>query len=362
MSDDVIDRGGARRPTLSALAESVGLSKPTVSRALNDYPDISDSTKQRVREAAASLGYVGSSRARQLTKGHAEAIGMVTLADNIGLRAAYQSEFTNALSLGLAQQNYDLLVHTVLTDADEVESYKRLYGEGKVDGFVIMRTRKNDTRVEALLDANIPFVTQGRTELAHRHAWLDIDVEQCFAEVFEHLYNLGHRHFAFLNGGEDVYSTSLRHAGVVTAALKCNVPLDHICQLSGDFSAASGRLAMRRLRDENPQVTALICSNDAMAMGAVSQANELGLSVPNDISVTGYDGVRLAEFYNPPITTLAHSAAQCGQALASMVVGLVQGDTPTDHQVLLPADLTIRSSTAPVAGFSPTGSFIGRYK
>ena len=287
---------------------------------------------------------------------------MVTSADNIGLRAAYQSEFTNALSLGLAQQNYDLLVHTVLTNADEVESYKRLYGEGKVDGFVIMRTRKNDTRVQALLDANIPFVTQGRTELAHRHAWLDIDVEQCFAEVFEHLYDLGHRHFAFLNGGEDVYSSSLRHAGVVTAALKCNVPLDHICQLSGDFSAASGRLAMRRLRDENPQVTALICSNDAMAMGAVSQAHELGLSVPNDISVTGYDGVRLAEFYNPPITTLAHSAAQCGQALASMVVGLVQGQAPTDHQVLLPADLTIRSSTAPVAGFSPTGSFIGRYK
>ena len=290
MSDEAIDRGGARRPTLSALAETVGLSKPTVSRALNHYPDISDNTKQRVKEAAASLGYVGSSRARQLTKGHAEAIGMVTLADNIGLRAAYQSEFTNALSLGLAQQNYDLLVHTVLTDADEVESYKRLYGEGKVDGFVIMRTRKNDTRVQALLDANIPFVTQGRTELAHRHAWLDIDGEQCFAEVFEHLYDLGHRHFAFLNGGEDVYSSSLRHAGVVTAALKCNVPLDHICQLSGDFSAASGRLA-RRLRDENPQVTALKRRDGD---GGISQAHELGLSVPND--VTGYDILQSTDY------------------------------------------------------------------
>lgn len=362
MNDDVIERSGARRPTLSALAESVGLSKPTVSRALNNYPDISESTKQRVREAAASIGYIGSSRARQLTKGHAEAIGMVTLADNIGLRAAYQSEFTNALSLGLAQQNYDLMVHTVLTDNDEVESYRRLYGEGKVDGFVIMRTRKNDARVRALLDANIPFVTQGRTELFDRHAWLDIDVEQGFGDVFNHLYELGHRHFAFLNGGKDVYSSSLRQAGVAAAAASCGVPSENICQLSGDFSAASGHLAMRRLRDENPQVTALICSNDAMAMGAVSQAHELGLAVPKDISVTGYDGVRLAEFYNPPITTIAHSAAQCGQALASMVVGLVQGDAPTSHQVLLPADLTIRSSTAPVAVFPPTGSFIGRYK
>ena len=344
------EKQASRRPTLSSLADAVGLSKPTVSRALNDYPDISDATKQRVREAAEAIGYIASSRARQLTAGHAEAIGLVTLADNTGLRAAYQSEFANALAAGLAQQGYDLLVHSVADPENELEAYRRLYGEGKVDGFVLMRTRRDDDRVSHLFKNNIPFVTQGRTEIADQHAWLDIDVENSFKLVVEHLLSEGHREIAFLNGGADVFSSGLRLQGVRASMEQHGLTLLDQRVLDGDFSAASGRLAMRRLRDEDPAVTALICANDAMAMGATSQAFEMGLNVPSDISITGYDGVRLAELFNPPITTLAHSAAECGEALASMIVGLVRGDAPTSHQVLLPANLTLRASTAPVTG------------
>ena len=348
----VQEKGTRRRPTLSALASAVGLSKPTVSRALNDYPDISDATKDRVRQAAIELGYIASSRARQLTSGQAEAVGLVTMADNTGLRAAYQSEFANALALGLAQQNFDLLMHCVPSDANELDAYRRIFGEGKVDGFVLMRTRQNDERVEYLLKANIPFVTQGLTEQPEAHAWLDIDVVSSFGQVVDHLAAMGHKHIAFLNGSSTVYSSCLREKGFREGIQRNGLNPSQAPTFAGDFSAASGRLAMRNLRDQAPNVTALVCANDAMAMGAVSQACETGLRVPDDISVTGYDGVRLAELYNPPITTLAHSAADCGQAMASMIVGLIKGDPPSDHQVLLPATLMQRASSAPVAGIS----------
>ena len=96
-------------------------------------------------------------------------------------------------------------------------------------------------------------------------------------------------------------------------------------------------------------MTAIVCANDATAMGAISQAHELGLSVPQQLSVMGYDGVRMAEMFSPPLTTLSHSAAESGERIASMIVGLVGGDAPANHQILLPAQIIERRSTGPTA-------------
>ena len=130
---------------------------------------------------------------------------------------------------------------------------------------------------------------------------------------------------------------------------KAGIAFDADLVLPGDFSAASGRLGLRRLVDSTTDVTAILCANDATAMGAISQAVELGIDVPKQLSVMGYDGVRMAEMFSPPLTTLSHSAAECGERIASMIVGLVGGDAPTDHQILLPAQIIERRSTGMAA-------------
>jgi len=123
-----------KRATLAEVAEALGVGKPTVSRALNNYPDISEETKRRVREMANKLGYVGSSRARQLQKGAADTIGLLVTAASEGLQSAYQSEFTGALAAALDGHGLDLLLHAVQDPAAEIETYNRLWQQGKVDG------------------------------------------------------------------------------------------------------------------------------------------------------------------------------------------------------------------------------------
>ena len=340
--------GSARRATLAELSQHLGLSKPTLSRALNNYPDIAEATKQRVRAAAEALGYKASSRARQLSSGKAEAIGLVTALNNNGLRSAYQSEFTNALALALSRLGHDLLLHAIDDPAREVEAYERLSQEGKVDGFIVMRTREADERVAFLKDRNIPFVTQGRFDGDTTQAWLDVDTDDGFYAVTKHLINLGHKTIAYLAGDPKIYTSRHRRAGINRALNESGLSLSQ--EFSGDFSAQAGRRAMRQAVEKGLNFTALICANDAMAMGAVSAAGELGLQVPTDISITGYDGVRLAEVFNPPITTISHSAADCGAAMATMIVGLIQGKVPRDLQQLVKPALIPRGSTTTPKG------------
>ena len=121
---------------------------------------------------------------------------------------------------------------------------------------------------------------------------------------------------------------------------------------NGDFTAESGRLAVRSSVTKGLDFTALICANDAMAMGAISAASELGIHVPGDLSITGYDGVRLAEIFNPPITTISHSAADCGASVASMIVSLVRKEDSRDLQRLVKPTLILRGSTLPPKGLS----------
>ena len=345
--------GSARRATLAELSDYLGLSKPTLSRALNDYPDIAEATKARVRAAAQELGYKASSRARQLSSGRAEAIGLVTSIANTGLRSAYQSEFTNALSLALSRLGHDLLLHAVDDPAREVEAYERLSQEGKVDGFIVMRTREDDPRIAYLEARKIPFVTQGRFEGDEAQAWLDVDTASGFQGVAKHLIELGHRRIAYLSGDPDIYTSRHRREGVVHALSKAGLEL--VSEFRGDFSAEAGRRAMMAAARKELNFTALICANDAMAMGAVSAAGELGLQVPADLSITGYDGVRLAEVFNPPITTISHSAADCGAAMASMIVGLIQGQAPSDLQQLVKPALILRGSTSTPKGLKTGG-------
>ena len=336
---------GPKRATLAELAQRTGLTKPTLSRALNDYPDIAEATKRRVRLAAAELGYQASSRARQLSRGKAEAIGFVTAISASGLRSAYQSEFTNALALALAERGHDLLLHAVADPSQEVAAYARLAQEGKVDGFILMGTRHQDPRLAYLTAHGLPFVAQGRFEGQDDQAWLDIDAEQGFFRVAQHLIEQGHRRIAYLAGDPKVYSSQYREAGVARALADAGLALAD--RFDGDFSAEAGRRALTRAVADTREFTALICANDAMAMGAVSAAGALGVRIPDDLSITGYDGVRLAEVFNPPITTLSHSAADCGAAMATMIVGLIQGQAPRDLQRLIQPTLILRGSTSP---------------
>ena len=140
-----------------------------------------------------------------------------------------------------------------------------------------------------------------------------------------------------ISGDPDIFSTSLREDGYRAGLESAGLPYDPTLIVPGDFSAACGRLGLKQLVDSASGVTAILCANDATAMGAISQARAWPFSA-RATQRHGYDGVRMAEMFSPPLTTLSHPAAESGERIASMIVGLVGGDAPANHQILLPAN------------------------
>lgn len=338
------------RSTLAELSERLGLSKPTISRALNDYPDIADKTKARVREAAIKMGYTASTAARRLQRGKSDTIGLVLEPGIVGLQSTYQSEFTAALAASLSERDLDLIVHYVPQAEDEVPAYLRLARSGKVDGFVLLRTRRDDQRVEALLKENIPFVTQGRTQHSNRHAWYDIDLTTAFRDATQHLAELGHKDIAFVTGNRSAYSSELRFEGYRAGLEAASIDFDPSRVYDGDFSAESGRRAFNYFFSRANKPSAVVCANDATAMGMLAEANDAGFEVPKQLSVIGYDGVRMGELSSPPLTTMRHSAAEVGQKIAGMLIKLIESGNAAhciaDNQILAPAELALRGSTS----------------
>ncbi|MGV6838955.1 MAG: LacI family DNA-binding transcriptional regulator [Planktomarina sp.] len=335
------------RSSLAELSEQLGLSKPTISRALNDYPDISDATKRRVKKAAAELGYTASTAAVRLQRGTSDTIGLVMEPDTTGLQAMFHAELTTALSAALAVEDKDLLFHSALEQKDEGATYLRLARSGKVDGFIVLRTRLNDSRIEALSKENIPFITLGRTDMGVDHVWYDVDGRAAFAQATNHLIELGHTRIAHVMGPKSTFSAKVRFDGYTQAMQAAGLDVDPSLTWRGDYSAQSGRHAFDAFWAMKAPPTAILCANDAMAIGVLAQAQVADVHVPQQLSVIGYDGVSIGQHTTPPLTTMRHSPVKAGRAMAGHILALVKGDIPSDHQTLVAAEFMKRGSTAP---------------
>lgn len=340
-------RRSNQRVSINDLAQALSMSKSTVSRALNDYADISPLTKQRVRETANEMGYVASNSAQRLARGLSGTVGFVIPMGADLTHAPFLSTFLTSLTEGLSQQGLDLLVHGSRMDVDPVDGYRRLLHSGKVDGFVVIRTRAQDSRIRFLIDSNVPFISHGRSEYCDEHAWFDIDAQSAFYSATETLINAGHTHLAFLGATDELYSAKLRLAGFKRAMEEHG--LKNSVVMNGHLTIESGHRQGLELLSQYPEVTAVVCVNDATAFGVLQAAHQRGRSVPQQLSIIGYDNVPYGSLCNPPLTTFNNLAPQAGDLIAQALVDLLAGDSFQAHQTLWTAELIQRNTVAPVA-------------
>ncbi|MGA1599358.1 MAG: LacI family DNA-binding transcriptional regulator [bacterium] len=332
---------------LNDLAQHLGLSKATVSRALNGYEDISEATKRRVLETALELGYEPSTSARRLAIRQTETIGLVLPAATGEASGSFISEFTASVANALTPQGFDLLVHSSQGESDPVSGYRKLVRARKVDGFIVIRTREQDARVDWLLEQGVPFVAHGRTARANEHAWIDIDAGQAFYQATQHLIALGHRRIAMISGGDLLYSSRLREQGFREAMKDSGLFVPEHYVTEGDLSGLEGVRRGAELLSAPERPTAVLCVNDATAFGMIKAVRDAGLRVPHDVSVIGYDGVALGELLDPPLTTMTRSIGESGQMVARLLFEVLRGASPRQHQTLWPAELLRRASDGP---------------
>lgn len=337
--------------TLRDLAEHLGLSPATVSRALNGFPEVGEKTRLRVLEASERLHYKPNSSAKRLATGKSGMVGMIFRAGQNMLVDAHFVDFLAGLSTGLAEREIDLLVHTA-TLGQLSTHYKRVVASGSVDGMIVSAPTIGDDRITALLERNFPFVVHGRTADRVPYGFFDIDNEGAFAAATGLLADLGHRRIALINGPAGLAFTAQREAGFrrVTGARGVAIPDRFVTHDEMSEDLGYRRAAAMLSGTEGPPPTAFLCSSTLMALGVIRASAEHSLRIGTDISIIAHDDVLphlRSEHFSPALTVTRSPIRDAGTALAEMIVARIAGADPLKLQRVASVDLIARSSTGP---------------
>ena len=332
---------------IKALSEHLGLTESTVSRALNGYPDIAMRTRERVKAAAAELGYRANSNARRLATGQAECIGYVMPWQSGHISEPFLGELLDGLSHTVSKRQWDLNLAVSRSARDELSILTRLAESGRVSGVVISRILTHDPRIEKLRDIGIPFVTHGRSLDSEDHAWFDIDNFAAFREAVCHLVELGHDSIAHIHGPLDYNFAVSRRAGYRRGLLDSNLDLRPDWEARSDMTVEGGYRAMRYLLSLPTVPTAVVCVSDLVAIGAMKAVRERGWRPGREVSVIGYDGVPMAEHTDPALTTMAQPLQAAGAHIGEMLMAVIDGEPPSNHQELWRATLERGESDGP---------------
>ena len=333
---------------LKELANKLGLSQTTVSRALNGYPEVNETTRLRVAEAAARLGYRPNASARRLATGRAGAFGMVLRAQDYG---PHTSEFLGGMATRLIHDEIDILVSTVETLDDEIASYRRARASKKVDAVILASPYPDDPRVAVLNDLGLPFLLHGRSGGSEPHAWLDIDNEGATERAAAHLLDLGHRHIALLNGPKGMTFSLHREAGFRHAHAARGMAVNPALVVNGMFTDEVGFRTAQSMLERQPRPTAFIPGSMMTALGVFRAIRSAGLTLGKDVSMIAHDDVfpyLNADNMVPSMSTTRSSIRAAGSRVAELLTQILAGKPAQDVHEVWQVDLVLRESTGPV--------------
>jgi len=338
---------GRRAVRISDVAAAAGVSKALVSYALNDRPGVSESTRAHIVGMARSMGWTPSVRARSLSSNRAYSIGVVF---EISAEALATDEWAMSLMAGiqsvLSRVNY-ALVTEIVADADaEMAAYSQLAREGRVDGIVLMDPQRADGRIAVLEEYGMPFVSMGPPVTETGMPVLVYDEGPAITAVVDHLADLGHRRIAQVCGPQGTPSAVVRRQ-LYARQLEVH-GIDGGRWIEGDYTAPGGRSATTLLLADPQPPTAIIYSNDAMAVGGMSAALSSGLRIPDDLSVVGWDGITIAQYFHPALSTVSQHPYEDGRTAASLLLEAIEGKrfedpVPTANPTFVPRESTARA-------------------
>ncbi|WJY20149.1 substrate-binding domain-containing protein [Fontisubflavum oceani] len=341
----------AKRVTINDLARSLGIAKGTVSRALNGYPDISETTRVRVTRAAERMGYRPLAQAQAIRTGRARSLGLVLNAGGDAEHRPFLTDFLDGISRAASEESWTLSVATAHDVEDEVATMARLIDERKVDGFILPRTRLHDARIDLLRDLDVPFVLFGRTADPTGCAWYDISGEDAMTAAVQRLAHRGHRRIGFINGALEYTYAGLREGGYRAGLADARLPFDPALMVDGATTMAEGEVQGECLLDLAEPPTAIVCALDLAALGVYRAAARRGLRIGPDLAVISYDGIPEGATATPPLTTYAVDSRAAGARLAKLLFARIRGTDPERLRELAPARLIARASD--VADFYP---------
>lgn len=336
------------RPTLRDVAAKAGLSVTQVSRALNDHDDVAEATKRRAREVAAELRYTPNLDARRLKDPgvRADTIGMILPSDSLRFSDPFFGDLLTALVSEAATHGLQLTMSAPPPDASAIEPYDLAIRRKQVDGFVIVRTGTSDPRIDFLLDADFPFVAFGRPWGRAGFPVVDVAAD-CFDPAVDHLIELGHTRIGCVAEPSRFAIGTARALAFLRAADDRGVTIDPMLVVEAGFHEGSGFEAAAAMLARPEPPTAIVTMNDLLALGVLEAASSAGLSVPDDLTVVGFDDIPAAGQVRPALTTLRQSAVEVGAMLIRELLPAIESGGNSDSEQRVRAELVVRESSGP---------------
>jgi DNA-binding LacI/PurR family transcriptional regulator len=333
-----------KRATIAEIAKRAGVSKGAVSYALNGQPGVSESTRRRVIELAAEMGWHPNSAARALSAARAGALGLVLArpASMLGVEP-FMMKLISGMETTLATRSIALLLQVVPDHDAEVAAYRRWWAERRVDGIFLVNLRVDDKRVPVLEELGLPAVVIGGPGHHGSLPGVWSDDASAMAMVVEYLAALGHRRIARVAGPPGLLHTELR--GRAFDEVAARLELESAVTLITDYSPEQGAQVTRRLLSAATRPTAILYDNDVMAVAGTSVAHEMAVDVPQDLSIVAWDDSVLCEIVHPALTALKRDIVAYGTHAAERLLELLGGAAVPDLEDAMPR-LVARGSTA----------------
>lgn len=340
------------RVRLEDVARAAGVSPKTVSRVLNDEPNVSEATRQRVRVVMSSMDYRPSLPARSLASN--QSFLVANLYDNPS--SSYLTEIQTGVLEACDLHRYSMMVRPLQMAADDfVQRVESLIRQHRPDGLVL--TPPITDHIELLRrlgELGIPYAS---VSPKNRNGCIGVfmDEQAAARQIVSHLLSLGHQRIAHVIGHPEHGASAWRLAGYREALSAAGLPIDPSLVVQGDFSFASGVAAARQLFTLPQPPTAVFAGNDDMASGVIWAANERDLSVPRDVSVCGFDDMPISRQIWPTLTTIRQPSHEMGRLAAQQLLEVLRGEG-SGQMVQVPYSIQLRESTAPPAGLCCTAN------
>jgi len=321
---------------IRTVAAAAGVSIATVSRVLKTPDVVTKATRDKVLAAVEATGYRPNALASGLRR---------SKSDNIVVVVPYiQNPFFSGVIQGIEgvafAEGYQVLLGESQNDQQRLDSYAAMLRSKTADGLILL-----GAALPSQLDDKTPLVLACEYFPDQRIPAIRIDNVAAAKAATEHLLSLGHKRIGKIAGPLDNQLSRDRLNGYRAALAESDIAYDEGLVAEGAFDVESGHSAMTRLLDLKAPPTAVFSSSDEMAIGALKAAREHGMRVPEDLSVVGFDGIRFADFCDPPLTTMVQPNVEIGAAAARMMISILRGGEPAPEDIVLPAQLLVRQST-----------------
>lgn len=332
--------------TIKDVAKLANVAPSTVSRVIANSPRISEETKKTVRKAMEDLGYHPNFNARSLASQSTKAIGLVMpTSTDVVFQNPFFPAVLRGISEGANEKHYDLYITTGKTDQEIYDGVVKMVQGGRVDGVILLTSKVKDEILSYLQIRDIPFVLIGKPykdveEITH----VDNDNFHASKEVTEHLISLGHERIAFVGGNSELVVTVERLLGYKEALTDAGIVIKNEYIFHEEFLREGGQEAMREILSLEMPPTALVVTDDFMAIGVLNTLDELGIMVPDQMSIVSFNNVLIAEMSVPPLTSVDINIFDLGFQAAKSLIQIFENPNEPTKRIIIPHKLVKRFS------------------